>query len=438
MGRREEHTGLHRRFRASLSPQRIARTARETGFVVRKGKINPFKFVWTLTLGFACGRDRTVSGLRRAYERLTGTTLVPSSFYERFGAPLVALLRKLVEHVLATTVDITVNVGGTLSGFAEVVLADATVIRLRELLEAHFPACRTNHTKAAIKLHLVMSATAVSSRTVAITGERVNDRRKLKIGPWVKDRRLLFDLGYFGYRLFDRIDRNRGFFVTRLKTSSNPRITATHRRWRGRAVAVVGKRLQDVLSRLQRSVLDVEVKVTFRRRRYRGRRSRASRTFRMVAVRNEKTGTYHTYLTNVPPDRLSAEDVALAYRARWQMELMFKACKSEFRIDHVPSRNKNVVEALIYASILTMLVTQQLLRYIRSKLNDADARRVTLGRTAAAMCAFGQELLRAIGRSVEAAEERLLERLLIREAMDPHLCRPTLLEEATGIVGGSA
>ena len=192
MGRREEHTELHRRFRSLLSPQRVARAARKAGFVVRKGKINPFKFVWTLTLGFACGRDRTVSGLRRAYERLAGTTLVPSSFYERFGSPLVALLRGLVEHLLETTVLSSARVGGTLAGFAEVVLADATVIRLRELLEAHFPACRTNHTKAAIKLHIVMSATAVSSRTVALTGERVNDRRKLRIGPWVKDRLLLF------------------------------------------------------------------------------------------------------------------------------------------------------------------------------------------------------------------------------------------------------
>src|SRR5690606_30435230 len=100
MARHAEHTGLHRHFRRLLSPQRVSRVARETGFVVRRGKINAFQFVWTLTLGFAVGRDRTVSGLRRAYERVTGTTLVPSSFYERFGPALVALLRKLVEHLL--------------------------------------------------------------------------------------------------------------------------------------------------------------------------------------------------------------------------------------------------------------------------------------------------------------------------------------------------
>ena len=36
----------------------------------------------------------------------------------------------------------------------------------------------------------------------------------LRIGPWVCERLLLFDLGYFRYQMFDCIDRNAGFFLT--------------------------------------------------------------------------------------------------------------------------------------------------------------------------------------------------------------------------------
>lgn len=435
MARRAEDTQLHRRFRSLLSPQRIALAARETGFVQRKGKINPFKLVWTLALGFACGRDRTVAGLRRAYERLAGTTIAPSSFYDRFGAPLVALLQLLIRHLLDTTFIAGASLAGSLRGFADVVVADASIIRLRELLERHFPACRTNHTKAAAKLHVVMSATGLSSRTVSITSERINDRCELRIGSWVKDRLLLFDLGYYGFRLFDRIDRNKGFFVTRLKSSSNPLIVSSHLKWRGRAVPVVGKRLGVALKQLRRAVLDVDVEVQFKRRPYNGRASTARRRFRVIAIRNDKTGEYHTYLTNVPPDRLSAEDIALAYRARWQIELMFKACKSEFRLDDVESRKKEVVEALIYASILTMLITQRLLGFIRSKLAEDVARRVTLGRAAAALHAFAADLLRAIVHSQATPEWRAIEALLVREAIDPHITRPQLLEAAAGIGG---
>ncbi len=374
-----------------------------------------------------------MAGLRRAYMRLTGKTLAGSSFRDRFTAELTVLLQRLVQHLIETTVVTDRRIRGTLKDFTDVVIADASVIRLRKALETHFPACRTNHTKAALKLHLAMSVTALTSRSVEVTGERVNERQTLRIGPWVKNRLLLLDLGYFGHRLFDRIDRNGGFFVSRLKSTSNPVIVATHRQCRGRSVPVVGEKLLDVLPYIRRSVLDVEVEVRFKRRAYRGKRAQARRTFRLVAIRDEETDDYHTYLTNVPPNRLSADDVALAYKARWQVELMFKACKSEFRLDQLTAQRKAAVEALVYASILTMLVSQQLMAYLRSKLTEPDARRATFGRVAVALRAFGQELLRAITQPVERAEAALLERLLTREALDPHQSRQSLLEVATAI-----
>lgn len=198
MTRQQQHTDLDRHFRDVLSPKRVRAFAREVGFVRRRGKINPFTLVWSLALGFTRGRTRTVSSLRRAYEWAAGTRLVPSSFYDRFNDRLVALLQKVAAHLLKTTVAPVLRTGGALGRFEDVMIADATVIRLRQLLARQFPACRTNHTKAAAKLHVVMSATRVSSKTVSITGERANDRSVLRIGPWVRDRLLLLDLGYFG------------------------------------------------------------------------------------------------------------------------------------------------------------------------------------------------------------------------------------------------
>lgn len=423
MARRKKDTGLRRRFRSLLSPQRIAVEAKKAGFVQRKGKIKPSAFIWTLVLGFSSGRDRTIAGLRRAYERLMNTTLAPSAFYERFGSSLAAMLKRLVDHVVAKTAQADRQLGGSLASFVDVWLSDASVIRLHENLEKKFPASRTNHTKAAVKLHVVMSVTGCSSRTVAITGGTVDDRKKLRIGPWVKDRLLLADLGYYGFRMFDRIQRNGGFFISRLKSNANPQITRALRAWRGRSIPVAGRKLQEVLPRLTRSVLDVEVEVRFSRRSYRDKTTRARQTFRVVAVRHPETGKYHTYITNVPADRLSANEVTAAYRLRWQVELLFKACKSEFRLDDVPSRKKEVVEALLYSSILTMLLSQQLLRYLRSKLAPTEQRRATLGRAAAALRAFAPHLLEAVAGRVGSAELRGLERLLLREATDPHLHR---------------
>ena len=40
--------------------------------------------LWRVLLGFGTGRERTLAGVRRTYERVTGKSLVPSSFYDRF------------------------------------------------------------------------------------------------------------------------------------------------------------------------------------------------------------------------------------------------------------------------------------------------------------------------------------------------------------------
>jgi hypothetical protein len=75
-----------------------------------------------------------------------------------------------------------------LSRFKDLCVADATVIRLRDALSGAYAGCRTNHTLAAMRLHLVMGVFGAGSRKVTITGERLNERRRLGVGPWVAGR----------------------------------------------------------------------------------------------------------------------------------------------------------------------------------------------------------------------------------------------------------
>lgn len=101
--------------------------------------------------------------------------------------------------------------------------------------------------------------------------------------------------------------------------------------------------------------LDVEVTVTFSRRRYAGHRRREHMRLRLVAIKDKQAGDYHLYLTNIPPEKLAATDIQSVYASRWQIELLFKELKGTYRIDEVPSRRRCVVEALIYAALLTWM-----------------------------------------------------------------------------------
>jgi hypothetical protein len=57
---------------------RLKKLAGDTGAVVRERKIGIVALFWTLVLGFVTGNERTLAGLRRVFEKATGTTVVPS------------------------------------------------------------------------------------------------------------------------------------------------------------------------------------------------------------------------------------------------------------------------------------------------------------------------------------------------------------------------
>jgi IS4 transposase len=251
----------------------------------------------------------------------------------------------------------------------------------------------------------------------------------LTIGEWICDRLLIFDLGYYDFGLFSRIGAHGGYFLSRLKDNANPLITAVHRCHRGRAVDLVGQRLQDVLPRLKRETLDVEVTVTFSRRRYAGRRRREHLSLRLVAIRDPRTADYHLYLTNIPCARLLATDIQAVYASRWQIELLFKELKGTYRIDEVPSRRRCVVETLIYAALLTWMTSRQLLTAVHAKLAVSLHARVPVRRFARVLLAVAHDILMIMCRAPRDTEmiARTVSRLLLHEAIDPNRDRPTLI-----------
>ena len=318
---------------------------------------------------------------------------------------------------------------GVVAKFADVVVADATVVKLHRMLAKRYAGTRTNSTPAAVKLHLVMSVKGQGVNRVKLTGERANDHRTLRIGPWVRDRLLLFDLGYFRYQLFYYIDRNAGLFLTRLPAGANPRIVGIHRRWRGRSIEIEGQRLNDVAARLKRCTLDVEVEVEFKRRVYAGHRRTHRRRLRLIAVRDPATASYWFYLTSISPKALGAEDLAQLYACRWQIKLVFKELKSHYRLDELPTRKAPVVEALILSSIITLLVSRRLLDAVRRRL-PLVRHRIPEGRWASLFAAVSLTILDLLILPTRTAKAlaRRLEPMLPHEAIDPNASRLLLMQ----------
>ena len=411
-----------RRLTTLFPSEFLEEHAEELGVVERDRKLQIPAFVWAFVFGFRLRRSQTLAGFRRSYNSTADETISPGGFYQRLTPTLAEYLRDLVERGL-DEVAVPDAVDVDIDRFSDVMIADGTVLRLHEFLSDQFEA--RHEEQAGAKLHLLHNATEQMIERIDVTDEKAHDSTLFKTGSWLENRLVLFDLAYFKYRRFARIDENGGYFVSRLKQNANPVITAELREWRGRAIPLEGKQLRAVLDDLDRKYIDVAVEVEFKRGPYNGTRSLDTKRFRVVGVRDEDADDYHLYLTNLTREEFFPADVAQIYRCRWEVELLFRELKTQYELDEFDTSNEHVVKILLYAALLSLLVSRELLDLVIEQVDDEivfPPERWACDRKVAA-----QLLLHELGEYLGYSPPPLLERLT-EDAQKIHQQRPILQE----------
>ena len=405
--------------------------AKETGLIKRERKIDPVIIFWVLAIGYGTFLQRTLAGLKRNYETASNRILSDSSWYYRFTPELVAFLRECVARGLEYLAqEPSRTLSERLSPFEDVLIQDSTIVRLHEKLAKIWPATRSRKVAAGVKVAVLTSAIASGPKSVALFAENTNELKTLKIGPWIKDRILLIDLGFYKYQMFTRIKENGGYFVSRLKSNANPLIIETNRSYRGRSIDIRGKHLQDILKDLKRQVLDVDVEVAFNRRAYRGKEKKDNERFRLVAVYNEDEDRYHLYITNLSQDLLEPQEVARLYGARWEIEILFKELKSKYALDVVPTTNPQVIEAFIWIAILTLLISRRIYTMIRRLNLKTNMVRFTQLRWSNIYSESASRILNAVLQFLGLDTSLITSfKISMSEALDPHVSRRHFTEE---------
>ncbi|MDL0131018.1 IS4-like element ISH8A family transposase [Halobacterium salinarum] len=411
-----------RRLTTLFPSEFLEEHAEELGVVERDRKLQIPAFVWAFVFGFAAGESRTLAGFRRCYNSTADETISPGGFYQRLTPTLAEYLRDLVEHGL-DEVAVPNAVDADIDRFRDVMIADGTVLRLHEFLSDQFEA--RHEEQAGAKLHLLHNATEQTIEQLDTANEKTHDSTLFKTGPWLENRLMLFDLAYFKYRRFALIDENDGYFVSRLKQNANPLITGELREWRGRAIPLEGKQLRAVLDDLDRKYIDVEVEVEFKRGPYNGTQSLDTKRFRVVGVRDEDADDYHLYMTNLARKEFFPADLAEIYRCRWEVELLFRELKTQYELDEFDTSDEHVVRILLYAALLSLLVSRDLLDLVTEQADDELV--FPTERWAATFRSHAQLILHELGEFLGYSPPPLLDRL-IEDAQKIHKQRPILQE----------
>lgn len=77
--------------------------------------------------------------------------------------------------------------------------------------------------------------------------------------------------------------------------------------------------------------------------------------FRLIIVQSKKEQEkYYWFISN--NFEMTAKDIALAYRRRWDIEVFFRFIKQELNVSHLISLNKNGIEVMLYMSLITAML----------------------------------------------------------------------------------
>lgn len=422
---------IEKDFCTLFSKEWTKNAAKVSGLIKRERKIEAFVMLTVLVFSFGVHLPRNLANMKRKFEKASKKQLVDSSWYERFTPELVEFLRLCVTHAIEQLAQEQNKVlSEKLAKFKDVLIQDSTIIRLHKSLAKKFPAARSRTVAAGVKVSMLVSAVANSPKSIGIFAERTNELKTLRIGPWIKDRILLIDLGFFKHQLFARIKDNGGYFVSRLKASSDPLIVEVHNVCRGNNIDVKGKYISEILSKLKRQILDVEVEISFKRRKYNGKEKLDTERFRLVAIFNEEEEKYHVYLTNILNEDLDPEDVAKLYGVRWDIELIFKELKSRYDLDVINTKNPQIIEAYIWISILTLLISRRIYNIVRKYSPKDKFVRYTQLRWSTIFTENASDQLTLILRhyGVERAFETVMN-VYQSQALDPHVNRERFRDE---------
>lgn len=197
--------------------------------------------------------------------------------------------------------------------------------------------------KGGIKVHTMMDAFSGVAEFVRMTEARVHDRQFLYHIDLPANSFMVFDKAYNLYSQFDKWTKQKIWFVARMKDNAVYHVTK---------VLIDNTKKKNPQGIVKEQLITVGYKDT---------------TGNMVRVKLRRIifiaddGKQYVFLTNNLT--LAASQIALIYKCRWMIELLFKQIKQNFPLRYFWGNSENAIKMQVYC----VLIAQLLMVVIRKK-----------------------------------------------------------------------
>ncbi|MFL5241705.1 MAG: IS4 family transposase [Gemmataceae bacterium] len=378
-------------------------TARECHLIKRNRKFSAVSLTKTFILGFLqCPKSSDEKLAQFALE--CGVDVTPQAIEQRYTPALADYLQKLFQKATQLIVGSSKALAAVLERFPSVTLLDSSTIALPDEAQDRYRGCgaKNGGGQAALKLQTEWDLRHGALTQMEIEQGRSCDqsssRQKARRGP---NSLRIADLGYFDLAVFAAMQVAAEYFLSRLQFG-------THVFLHGKTAAVD---LLQWLVQQSRSdgFVDQEIVlgqgqrlgcrlIAWRlpqeqadRRRAKLRQEMRSRKGREPSAARLAWCDWSILVTNLPQDKLTAKEAVVLYRARWQIELLFKRWKSQGLIADLNGSTALRQMIRVWARLLAALVQHWLVvssvwGNLGASLSKAtEATRAFAGRLAAAL-----------------------------------------------------
>jgi len=156
-----------------------------------------------------------------------------------------------------------------------------------------------------------------------------------KEGVMKKGEVALFDKAYNNYALFNKWNEDEIYFVTRLKNNAKEVLLEEFD---------LPKATPDEILR--------DVKIALKYKDKDGSQKQVE--LRLVSFYHKEKNKVYYFLTNL--FELPAEQIAMLYKKRWEIELLFKKIKQNFPLQYFYGDNKNAIQIQIWSTLIALLL----------------------------------------------------------------------------------
>lgn len=189
--------------------------------------------------------------------------------------------------------------------------------------------------KGGLKVHMLIDAVQSVGKFMKITAAKMHDKNFIRDIQVPEFSMLVFDRAYNYYQQFsDWTDKNI-YFVTRQKSNALYEVLETV--------------FEEVLLPKQAGVLKEEIiEIKFKQN-----KEIKTLKLRRVCYQDDKGRKYVFICNNLV---ITSQEIALIYKKRWGIELLFKKMKQNFQLHYFYGENENAIRTQVWCTLIAQLL----------------------------------------------------------------------------------